>query len=153
MLGRFHTARGPATPIAPFHMRLPPQPLMTLQNPLLAREDQGVQNSTAKVLGNTLGLPNIPPNVRERVLGTAADTTLAQGPLPYPVLSESRDKSNPTDPVYPAEGRGRIHMGTPAQAAESSHVGGAPFTTSSLASSSSLQKLHSWRDWLRNKRD
>lgn len=153
MFGRFHSGKGLATPIPQSHMRSPPEPFMNLQNPLLTKENQGAQNTAARVFRNTLGLPNMPPSVQERALGAAAETTLAQGPVPHLALSEHPDKSNSTGPRFPAESRERIHMGTPAQAAESSHVGEAPFTASSLASSSSLQKLHSWRDWLRNKRD
>lgn len=137
------------------HMQSSFQPLATLQNPLLAKVNQGMKNSTTTVHNPMLGHAILPPvpgantKVHERVFGPAPNPILTQGPSHLPFLSEPSDQSNPIDPGSLAEAREGIHTHTPAQAAEIPHVGDAPFATSSIAPSSSAKGT--WRAWLASK--
>lgn len=124
---------------------------MTLQNPLLTKANQAIKTSAAKILSHTLGNPNQTPVAGASAksnghgFGATADIILGQGSLPHPSLSAHPDESYPTEPMFPAEGREGTHTSMPAQAAEPPHVGEAPFTTSSHASSSSAKGT--WLGW------
>lgn len=152
MFNRYNIAKGPAVSMAQSYTQSPSQPLQTLQNPLLTRVNQGIQKSATTTLTHPLGYPNLPPvtGASTRGFDAAADTTLAQGPLPGQSHSEQPDQRNRTEPEDPVEGRQGIHTDKPAQAAEPSHVGDAPFTTSSHPSSSSAKAT--WLGWLASKK-
>lgn len=145
MFSRFHTGKAPAMPMAQSHSQSPSQPLMTLQNPLLTKANQAIKTSAAKILSDTLGYPNLPPvagasaKSNGHVFGATGYTTLARNSSPHPSLSAHPVESYPMEPMFPAEGREGTHTSMPAQSAKPPHVGQAPFTTSSHASSSSAK--------------
>lgn len=157
MFSRYQTVKGSTTPISQSHMQSSLQPLATLQNPLLAKVNLGMNDSATTIHNPMLGHANLPPvpgantKVHERVFGPAPNPILTQGPSPHPFLSEPSDQSNLIEPESLAEGGEGIHTHTLAQAAELTHVGDAPFATSSIASSSS-DKVPGERGWLQKER-